>query len=457
MASKTMKIEEIFDGVNFTGYQKLVCTLCFLVTFLDGFDLTVIGVALPKVAEFLHCKMSSLGIALSAGQFGPLVGALVLGSLADRFGRKWVLFVSAIIFGIFTMLVATITNVQELALYRFIAGLGLGGAVPSALTFGSEWAPTRSRSGIVATMYAGMPFGAMTGGLAAAWLIPHLGWQSLFVFGGGIPILIALSLAFALPESLEFLVREPKNEEKVRNIIARVAPSIAYDKSIEFISSVKRTAGVPVKRLFTEGRAVTTILIWIICAAALYLLWILVSWAPTLLKKSGATVIQYSLGYAALNLGAVISSIIIGRLMDKFNAFLVLQIGAICAFFALIAFGSIAGSGAILTIVLMSVVCGLFVNGTQTGTLAVATLAYPPDIRGSGIGWAYAIAKIGAMGAPVVGGYLLAANWSVRDICASQAVLGIFLCIIVTVLKKHLASRAKQTAAMAAEAAPSRA
>ena len=95
MAHKTISIGEIFDNSRFTPYQFLVCGLCFLITFLDGFDLTVVGVALPKIAEFLKSKPSALGLALTAGQFGPLIGAVVLGTLADRWGRKWMLFISA--------------------------------------------------------------------------------------------------------------------------------------------------------------------------------------------------------------------------------------------------------------------------------------------------------------------------------------------------------------------------
>lgn len=132
MAPRTISVSEVFDTNRFTSYQFLVCGLCFLVTFLDGFDLTVIGVALPKMADFLHIKPGAFGLALAAGQFGPLIGSIVLGSLADRFGRKWMLFVSALIFGVFTLMTATITSVGQVALYRFLGGLG-GWAAPSRM------------------------------------------------------------------------------------------------------------------------------------------------------------------------------------------------------------------------------------------------------------------------------------------------------------------------------------
>lgn len=455
MAGKTIRIGKVFDDSQFTHYQYLICSLCFLVTFLDGLDLTVVGVALPKIADYLRSEPSALGLALSAGQFGPLIGAVVLGMLGDRWGRKWMLCLSAVVFGVFTLLTAFITSVEQLAFFRFFAGIGLGGAVPNALAFGSEYAPGRSRVSIIATMYAGMPAGAMAGGLISAYLIPNFGWQSLFLLGGIAPVVVGIIIGLALPESLEFLVRRnsEKDRIRVRRIISRIAPALAADNELQFVSTVKKLPGVPVKRLFSEGRALTTSLLWIICTAALYLLWILNTWSPTLLRKSGATVEQYSLAYAFLCFGAMVSSVVIGRAMDRFNPFRVLQIGFILASVSLVAFGFGAGSGSFTIIAVLSIVCGICINGSQTGTLAVATITYPSDIRGTGLGWAYAVAKIGAMLAPVTGGYLLSHDWSVSQLCNVNALVGLFTAGILIILQKHVAGNAirEKTVMMASE------
>lgn len=442
MAMKEMSIRKALDDSRFSAYQVSVCGLCFLVTFLDGLDLTVVGVALPKIADFLHSEPGALGLALSAGQFGPLVGAIVLGMLADRLGRKWMMTVSALIFGLFTLLTAFITSVEELALYRFLAGIGLGGAVPNALTLGAEYSPSRARASVVAAMYAGMPAGAMTGGLISAYLIPAFGWQSLFFLGGCAPLLTSLMVALALPESLQFLVRRngKKDMARARRILSRIAPALAHDNGIRFVSIVEQIPGVPVKRLFTEGRALTTALLWIICTGALYLLWILNTWSPTLLRKSGATVQQYSLAYAFLCFGAAVSSVLVGRLMDRINPFRVLQVGFVFAFLSLVAFGIGAGSGSFMVVAILSVICGVFINGSQTGTLAVATVSYPSDIRATGIGWAYAVAKIGAMLAPVTGGFFLSQNWSVSRLCSVNALVGLLTAGVLVLLEKHVAA-----------------
>ena len=313
MASRVVSVSEVLDSSPFTSYQVLVGVLCFCCALLDGFDLTVIGVAVPKIAEFLRVKPAALGLAMSAGQFGPLIGAASLGMLADRVGRKRMLVACALGFGLFTLLCAFVTTVEQLALFRFLAGLGLGGSVPTAIAFGAEYAPTRSRATLATTMYAGIPVGATLSGLTAFYILPHYGWQSLFVMGGIIPSVIAVMMALFLPESLTFLVRQSNGRSKVRGIVAKIAPAYALDKDVEFCSSDKKRAGVPLKHLFMEGRTTTTVLLWISFFLGYYLIYLMLSWAPTLLKKSGASVQQYSMAFALINLGSAIATIAVGR------------------------------------------------------------------------------------------------------------------------------------------------
>lgn len=443
MASKSVSVQEVFDAGPFTGFQLLVSALCFFCTFLDGFDLTVIGVAVPKIADYLHVKPTALGLAMSAGQFGPLIGAAFLGMLADRWGRKKMLITCSLIFGIFTVLCAFITNVGQLALFRFIAGLAMGGTVPTAIAFGCEYAPSRARATLATTMYAGVPFGATLVGFAAMYLLPRYGWQSLFIFGGTIPIIISLLMATFLPESLGFLVQRGKSEAKIRAAVAKVRPAMARDLEIEFYSTEKKLKGVPVKHLFTEGRGFTTALLWVAFFLGYYLIYMLLSWAPTLLKKSGASVTQYALAFALINLGAGIATVAAGRLMDKSsNPFRVIQIGFVLGFVSLTCFGIFASSP-FLVIAALSIICGMFINGSATSLVAVASVFYPIDARSTGIGWAYAIGRAGATVAPAVGGVLITLNWGVARICSSNAVLALVAAAIMIILHRHRAAAAR--------------
>jgi AAHS family 4-hydroxybenzoate transporter-like MFS transporter len=446
MASRQVTVAQVFETSGYTFYQLMVCFLCFLVMVLDGFDLMVIGVALPKMAAFMHVKPGALGLALSAGQFGPLVGSVVLGMLGDRFGRKWMLLISALFFGLFSLTTAAATSPEQVALYRFLAGLGLGGAIPNALAFGSEYAPPRARTIFVTTMLGGVPFGSMLGALSAVFLLPYYDWQSLFIVGGALPLIVGLVLMFFLPESLGYLVAQgDKYKAKARAIISKIAPALAADPEVEFVSTGEKLAGVPVKHLFMEGRALTTILLWLGVIGSLYSLWVLGSWLPTLLHQVGATVRQYSWAFACLHGGSVVAFVIIGRIMDKVNPFRVLMVSFLLGAVSLVVFGYTAGGSFALTIA-MSLICGAFINASNGGLLALATLFYPVQMRSTGIGWAYAVAKVGAMLAPAVGGYMLVRNWSVPRICSSQALVGVLVAVIVLLLSITVRRAAKAAA-----------
>lgn len=435
METKEITIQKAFDtAARTTGYQYAICFLCFLVVFFDGFDLTIIGVTVPKIAEYLKEKPSALGLAMSAGQFGPLVGAILLGMAADHFGRKRTLVLSALFFGLFTLLTVFITNVEQLALLRFIAGIGLGGAVPLAMAYGAEFAPSRLRKTFVAAMFAGASTGSLFGGLAAAFLLPKWGWQSQYAFGGIVPLILLIFLFIYLPESLEFLAAKGDKDQKIRKVLMKIVPALAMDQDYRFKPSQVKRAGAPVKKLFTEGRASITLLYWIGLIGAIYSLYILLSWVPTFLRQSGASVVEYSLAFAFLCLGTTISGFLVGPLMDKGKPFLTLQIGFVLGFFSLIMFGYVAGAS-YFKVVAAATIAGFFINGAWGGLLTMAAIAYPPDMRGTATGWAYAIAKIGAMLAPAVGGFMLSANWSVVKICTTNAFVGIVVALLTFVLQ----------------------
>ncbi len=453
MATRTISVREIFGGAKFTPYQAWICVLCFLAVLLDGFDLTIIGVALPKIKDSLNASSGALGMAVGAGLVGPLIGAIFLGMSADRWGRKRLLCLSALIFGVFTWLTAYITSVEQLALCRFLAGIGLGGAIPNALAFGCEYAPSRLRASLSTAMWAGMPGGSVIGSLAAAYLLPVYGWQSLFFVGGGLPIIIALATALLLPESLEFLVQRGADVTRIRKIVSRISPALAQDPSVQFYSTEQKLSGMPVKHLFTRGFAGTTLLLWALFFVAFYFLWILLAWAPTFLRETGASPQQYSIGYACIHLGAFVACIVIGRLMDSFNPFRTLTVAYVLAFFSMLAFGLFSG-GSFLVVAIVCVVAGFFINGANGGLVGLCTVSYPVDIRGTGVGWAYAIGKIGSLFGPVLGGYLIDMKWSVSKICLWNSFVGLIIAVGIIILHKHVTAAQGSEVPAGAESRP---
>lgn len=420
-------VGEFLDKGRISGFQIRIFCICFSLTFCDGFDLSLVGISLSKIAEALHSKPAALGGILSAGNVGALIGALVLGLLADRFGRKRMLVLSAFLFGAFTFAIAFIQSMEMLALFRFCAGLGLGGAIPNALAFGSEYAPSSKRASFVTAMYAGVGLGAVFAGLTASYLLPHYGWRSLFLAGGLASMLIGLVAAIAMPESLAYLVQKGREGDlaEIRRIMAKLNPARTVEGEIRFVPE-KKLPGVPIAQLFKMGRARNTVLLWSAFILSYYLLWLILSWTPMLLKKSGASPQEFSLAFACINFGAVLATLSIGMLMDRFNPVHVLKAGFALACACIIMFGHFAASSfAIVAVV--SAVMGFFVIGSNAGLMALTSLAYPTEIRGTGLGWATGIGRIGSLISPLAGGIMLAGNWSVEMVCNTNALLALVI------------------------------
>jgi AAHS family 4-hydroxybenzoate transporter-like MFS transporter len=408
--------------------------------FFDGFDVVFIGVAVPKMADYLHVKPGDLGVAMSAALFGMLIGSASLGMLADRVGRKVTIVLSCLAFSVLTLLCAFVTSVNQLTLLRFISGLGMGGAIPTIVAFGCEYAPVRSRATVATTLYVGAGVGAAVSGFCAMYLLPRYGWQSLFITGGAAALVISLLLAIFLPESLGLLIQRGKDKERIRRIVARINPAMAKDRETEFYSTEKKLPGVPLKHLFTEGRAVVTALLWVSFLLAYYDHYILVSWAPTLLRKSGATVTQYSLTFAIMALGTSISTIWAGRRMDKTdNPFRLLQIGFVLAFLSLVAFGLFASSP-LLVVATLQLMCGIFVSGAAQWLVGIVAIFYPLNSRSTGVGYAYAVGKIGSALAPLIGGMMITLNWSVSKVCTTNAFAALIVAALMVILYRKRAA-----------------
>jgi AAHS family 4-hydroxybenzoate transporter-like MFS transporter len=204
---------------------------------------------------------------------------------------------------------------------------------------------------------------------------------------------------------------------------------------VEFVPSETKLLGAPLKHLFMGGRAAGTILLWIAFVLSYYLVWMILSWTPTLLKDSGASTKEASLAFAYVNMGAVIATVLIGVLMDKFSPFKILKIGFLLAFAGIVIFGNFATSTFII-VAFVSAVMGFFVIGCNSGLMGLAAISYPPDVRGTGLGWATGVGRSGSFLAPVVVGIMLTEGWSVNAICTTNAILALVVILVIFLMQK---------------------
>jgi AAHS family 4-hydroxybenzoate transporter-like MFS transporter len=404
------------DNSRLSAPQLVVAALCALVAMLDGFDTQAIAYVAPRIAEDWGLKPSAFGPIFSMGLVGLTLGAFLLSPVADRVGRKTIIVLSTVIFGVFALLTATANSLEQLLIYRLLTGIGLGAAMPNLIALTSEYAPARLRATAVTVMFCGFPLGSTIGGLIAAPLMRIYDWEGVFVIGGILPLLLLPVLLFALPESLRFLVARKAPAARLEALIRRMVPGVEVRRAIDEIEAeqAKDVAGFSPLQLFATGRATTTILLWVAFFMNLLVMYFLVNWLPTLLKSAGLPLSQAILSTALLNLGGVVGAIALGRLIDRMDAYLVLgcAYAASAGFIALLAFGG-ANLGFLLS---AAALAGFGVVGAQIGCNALAASVYPTAIRATGVGWALGAGRIGAIVGPLVGGALLGIGWAPRSI-----------------------------------------
>jgi MFS transporter, AAHS family, 4-hydroxybenzoate transporter len=412
--TRVLSVGVLIDERPLSRFQIRVFALCGLIMLLDGFDALCMGFLAPAIADDLGIQLRTFGPVFAASLFGLMVAGMAGGPIADRWGRKWVIVVSTLTFGSFSIMTAHATSVQELVLWRFLTGPGLGGAMSNVVALASEYMPKRRQLTFVTALFLGMPVGALIGSLLSSVMIPLWGWRSVLYVGGFLPLIVAIISIKLLPESLKFLALNRGGAREITRIVERIAPELRGAPLTLATSDDDRPKSLPIKQLFTEGRAIGTALLWIPFFMNLLIIYFIVSWLPGLLRQSGMPV---SAGVAAVSffsVGGVIGTLLQGRLMANGRASLVLSIefATSAVLIALLAFtGGLFAPTLVLTLIL-----GVCVQGAQAGLNGLAASFYPTSIRATGVGWASGIGRIGSIIGPTLGGALLSMQWSPRQI-----------------------------------------
>lgn len=416
-------VDRLLDEGRWNSFHTMTVGLCGVVTILDGFDTQAIAYVAPVLAKDWNLGASAFGPVFSVGLIGMMVGALGLGPVADRMGRKLAIVVSVGLMGVFSLATVTAESIEMLILLRFLTGIGLGGAMPNVIALSAEYTPSRWRSTAVGVMFCGFPFGAVLGGLLAAQIIPVYGWQSVFLIGGIAPLLLVLSLALFLPESVRFLVARRGSEEAVARLIKRVVPDVPLPRGAHFLTAPRfgeTSRSAARAELFGAGRLGATLLLWTAFFMNLLMYYFLINWLPLTLQQAGIALSQAILFTALLNAGGVVGTIILARVIDLVGSFKILWVVLLVAALAIATIGYVGNQGG-AALALAIFVAGFCVNGTQNNMNALAAGLYSTPARATGVGFALGIGRIGSIVGPVVGGILLAAHMSLQTLFAIGA------------------------------------
>ncbi len=415
-----VNVPALIDAQKIGTFQIRVAVLCAAVVFMDGFDAQAIGYVAPTLSKAWSLKPGELGPVFAAGLFGLMLGALAFSPLADRIGRKPVIIFCTLWFGVASLLTVTAESTTSLLVWRFVTGLGLGGAMPNPIALTCEYAPQRSRATMIMVMFIGFSLGSAVGGAIAAQLVPSYGWQSVFWLGGIFPLLLAPVLIFWLPESIRLLALKGTRNEYVARLIRAINPALRFAPGTRFIAPEEHPEGFPVEHLFTEGRALATVLIWVMFFTNLLVIYFCATWLPTVINNTGVSVRLAVIATALFQVGGIVGTLVLAVLIERFGPYRVLA-GAYFAAAILIA--AIGQAGSTIELVIPAVFgAGFCVVGAQIGANALTATFYPTFIRSTGVGWALGIGRVGSIIGPLLGGMMLSLQWHIPTIFFAGAV-----------------------------------
>jgi AAHS family 4-hydroxybenzoate transporter-like MFS transporter len=406
-------VSELIDRRPLSHFQKWTMGLCGMVIVLDGFDAQSIGFLAPSMADSLHIPLKTFGPVFGAALFGLMISAMAAGFIADRWGRKWPIIASTILFGIFATLTARVSTREQVIVMRLLTGLGLGGAMSNVASLFTEYTPKRLRSIFVTILFCGMPFGAILAGIVGSLMLPKWGWQSVFYAGGVFPLALSVVLIARLPESVRFLEVRGADQEKIAKIMARISPELENAELYQSYSREDRRKRMPVKYLFAEGRAEGTILLWIPFFMNLLILYFVVNWLPSLLRQADLPVSAGITAIILFSAGGVAGSFMEGYMMEWWGALTILLAEFVAS--TLLIAGLAFSTSFVLTMTI-TLVLGFVVQGAQGALIAQSATFYPTAIRSTGVGWAFGVGRIGSIVGPMLGGMMLTLRWSPRQI-----------------------------------------
>jgi AAHS family 4-hydroxybenzoate transporter-like MFS transporter len=420
---RSVDVQAFIDEQRFSPFQWTILVLCFLVVAADGFDTAAVGFIAPSLVQQWGIARSSLGPVMSAALVGLGIGALAAGPFADRIGRKKVLVLSVFFFGIWSLAAARATSIESLTLLRFFTGLGLGAAMPNAVTLMSEYAPARIRAVAVNAMFCGFSCGLAIGGLASAWLIPHLGWPSVLVAGGVGPLALTVLLILLLPESVQFLAVRKTADQRIARILQRIAPNLSLD-GCRFVARDDRAGHATDAREHSAAGTRTqwalavvlssryrfgTLMLWLAYFMGLLIYYLLTSWLPTLFKDTGFSGEKAALMTSLFPLGGVLGNLCVGWIMDRFVGHRVVALTYMLVGVLVLLVGQ--GVGHQLWLGTLIFLTGTVATSAVTSMSALAASFYPTRARATGVAWMLGVGRIGGVAGALVGAALMGLGW----------------------------------------------
>ena len=407
----TTNAEQMLEQTKFNKFHGMLLFWGALLMLFDGFDLVIYGAVVPTLMSDWGISAVEAGMYGSYALFGMMFGAFIFGTLADKLGRKKIILICVTVFSLFMILSGLAPTPEWFGVFRFITGLGLGGMMPNVIGLISEYSPKGLRSRMIATIMAGYSIGGVLAALLSMIMISRFGWESVFFFGG-LPLLFIPFLIKSLPDSVGTMITR-NDHAGIQKVLVKLNQAYTPAENEVFVLNKPKEASSPVKNLFTERKALLTVMIWLTYASSLLMLYGLNTWLPKFMTEAGFPLGSSLSFLLALNVGATVGAILMGWAADHWG------VGRALIVFFLLAFVSITslGFGNAMNMVLLYIIvaiAGAATVGTQNLTHSYTSQFYPVTMRSTALGWALGVGRIGGILGPTIGGILLASQLTVQ-------------------------------------------
>jgi len=397
-------IDEVIEGQKIGPFQIGLAAVLFATMFVDGFEAQAPGFAAPEIIRDFAVPRSAMGLVFGAGNFGLMLGAVLLGVLGDRMGRKRTIVFGCLVLAVFSFATMYAADITTLRLLRIGSGIGVGGVLPSVIALGTEYSPKKYQATAIWFLLIGYQAGASSGALVSAFLIPEHGWQVMFLLGSVLPLAAAALVLASLPESVRFLSLDAVLRPRVLNILSRIDRELSPRSDARLVVREAKQEGFKLAYLFAQGRAPFTLLLWAVFITNLMALQFLLTWLPTVLESPSVPRGLAATATVLVPAGGVAGGLVLGRLLDKGG------IGPVAIAFALgVPMVALIGSAGDSTVLLLLATfgAGCAVIGGQTNLHSIAGRFYPTFVRSNGVGWANGAGRVGSILGPVIGGVLI--------------------------------------------------
>ena len=438
-SADVVDVQGFLNAQPFSPFQWLIFALCFAIVLLDGFDTAAIGFIAPSLVREWGVARPALAPVLSAALLGLAAGALLAGPVADRIGRRIVLAASVMLFGAACLWSAFAASLTELTVLRFITGLGLGAAMPNAVTLMSEYCPDKRRATLTNAMFCGFPLGAALGGFIAAWMIPQWGWRSVLVAGGVVPLLLAVLIVLLLPESVRFLVAKGAGAPRIRAALARISPHALDMRDFVLTEPVPADSAQDMQQarglrlVLARPYLLGTTMLWLTYFMGLVIFYALINWLPLLLKDAGFPPQTAALVAALFPLGGI-GAVLFGWLMDRHSANLVIAGGFAATAVCIFAIGQVPRD--VLFLGSAVFLAGITMNMAQASLPALAAAYYPTRGRATGVAWMMGIGRIGGIAGSFLVAELARRAWGFTGTFAVIALAGVVATVALLVKQR---------------------